>query len=49
LVDSDSEFIKRSYEVLSNSSLEKNLSVEALKTSTTFTIDTFEKQLSEIL
>jgi len=49
LVDSDSEFIKRSYEILSNSSLEDNLSIGALKTSTTFTIKTFEKQLSKIL
>lgn len=49
LVNSDFEFIKRSYEILSNSSLEKNLSIEALKTSTIFTNKTFEKQLSEIL
>jgi len=49
LVESDSEFIKRSYEILSNSSLEDNLSIEALKTSVTFTNKTFEKQLSKIL
>jgi len=49
LVNSDSEFIKRSYEVLSNSSLEERLSIESIKTATTFTNLTFEKQLSKIL
>jgi len=48
LVDSDSEFINRSYDVLSNSSLEYNLSIEAIKTSLAFTSDNFEKQLSTI-
>lgn len=48
LVDSDSEFINRSYDVLSNSSLEYNLSIEAVKTSLVFTSDNFEKQLSTI-
>ena len=49
LVDSDSEFIKRSYEVLSNSSLEEHLSIEAVKTAKAFSGHTFEKQLSKIL
>ena len=49
LVNSDSEFIKRSYEVLSNSSLEKQLSIESIKTAATFSNHNFEKQLSEIL
>lgn len=49
LVDSDSEFIKKSYEILSNSSLEKKLSKEAIKTSVAFTKQSFENQLSKIL
>ena len=49
LVDSDSEFIKRSYEILSNSSLIENLSIDSLKTAKAFSNNTFEKQLSEIL
>ena len=48
LVDSDSEFIKRSYEILSNSSLEEQLSIESIKTAKTFSEHTFEKQLSKI-
>jgi len=48
LVKSDSEFINRSYDILSDSSLENNLSIEAIKTSLTFTSDNFEKQLSTI-
>jgi hypothetical protein len=48
-VNSDSEFIERSYEVLSNSSLEKSFSIESIKTANTFTKQTFEKQLSKIL
>lgn len=49
LVDSDSEFIKKSYEILNNSSLRNNLSIWSIKTAKTFTNKTFEKQLSEIL
>lgn len=48
LVDSDSEFIKRTYEVLINPSLRNNLSVEALKTAKSFSEDTFKNQLSKI-
>jgi glycosyltransferase involved in cell wall biosynthesis len=48
LVDSDDEFIKKSYDILSNSSLQNNLSIGAVKTANTFTINNFEKQLSEI-
>jgi len=48
LVNSDSEFIKRSYEVLINPILRNNLSIEAIKTSKTFTCRTFNKQLSKI-
>ena len=48
LVNSDSEFIERSYEVLSNSSLEKNLWKESIKTARTFWKETFNKQLTEI-
>lgn len=49
LVDSDSEFIERSYEVLTNSPLRKNLSIEAIKTSKMFSEHTFKEQLSKIL
>jgi len=48
LVNSDLEFIEKSYEILSNSSLEKKLSKEAIKTSITFTKQSFENQLSKI-
>jgi glycosyltransferase involved in cell wall biosynthesis len=49
LVDSDSEFIERSYEVLINSQLRKNLSIEAIKTSKMFSEYIFKEQLSKIL
>lgn len=49
LVDSDSEFIEKSYEVLINSQLRKNLSIEAIKTSKMFSEYTFKEQLSKIL
>lgn len=48
LVNSDSEFIERTYEVLTNSLLRNNLSIEALKTAMTFSSHTFEKQLKKI-
>jgi len=48
LVNSDSEFIERSYKILSNSSLENDLSIGALKTSKNFWELTFENQLSKI-
>jgi len=48
LVNSDSEFIERSYEVLSNSSLENNLWKESIKTAKQFWKETFNKQLTEI-
>ncbi len=49
LVDSDSEFINRSFDILSNSSLEKKLWKESLKTAKSFSIETFKNQLSKIL
>jgi glycosyltransferase involved in cell wall biosynthesis len=48
LVNTPWEFINKSYEILSNSSLEKKLSFEAVKTARAFWRQTFEKQLSEI-
>ena len=48
LVNSDSEFIKRSYDILIDSTLRDNLSIEAIKTSKTFSAHTFNKQLSKI-
>ena len=48
LVNSDSEFIERSYNILTNSLLRNNLSIEAIKTSKTFGKDNFSKQLSKI-
>ena len=48
LVNTDSEFIKKSYEILSNSSLENKFSIEAVKTARGFSEDNFKKQLSEI-
>ena len=49
LVDSDSEFIERSYEILVNSLLRNTLSIEAINTSMAFTENTFNKQLSETI
>jgi len=49
LVNSDNEFIEKSYEILINSSLEKKLSIESLKTAKSFSEENFNKQLSKIL
>ena len=48
LVDSDDEFIEKTYKVLNNSELRQNLSIEAVKTAKTFSEDTFYKNLSDI-
>lgn len=48
LVNSDIEFIKRSYEILTNSSLKNTFSIESIITAKTFSNHTFEKQLSKI-
>lgn len=49
LVNSDEEFIEKTYEILNDLQLRKNLSVGAKKTSGWFSEDTFKKQLSQIL
>lgn len=48
LVDSENEFIDKTYEILNNSSLRDNLSIEAVNTASAFSIDSFKKSLSEI-
>ena len=48
LVNSDSEFIKKTYEILSNSSLRDKLSTGSINTAKTFSEHNFEKQLSKI-
>ena len=48
LVNSDNEFISKSFDILFDHELEENLSIESLKTSISFWEQTFKKQLSEI-
>jgi len=48
LVNSDSEFIEKTYEILSNSSLRDKLSTQSINTTKTFSEHNFEKQLSKI-
>jgi len=48
LVNSEKEFISRSYEVLSNSSLGAKLWIWAVKTANKFWVHNFEKQLSNL-
>jgi hypothetical protein len=47
-VESENEFIQKTYEVLMDSSLEKKLSKQAFDTSKNFTRETFKKQLENI-
>jgi glycosyltransferase involved in cell wall biosynthesis len=48
LVNTDSEFTDKAYEILVNSSHRNNLSIEAIKTAKTFSEDTFKKSLSDV-
>ena len=48
LVNSDSEFIDKTYEILINSSHRNNLSIEAIKTAKTFSEENFKNSLTEI-
>ena len=48
LVKSEKDFINRTYEILTNDSLRKKLSMSAIKTSRRFSRKTFERQLSGI-
>lgn len=48
LVNSDAEFMYKSYDILINSSLRENLSREAIKTSKTFSEHTFENNLKKL-
>ena len=48
LVESEKEFIKRTYKILTNDTLREKLSISAIKTSKRFTKKSFEKQLNSI-
>jgi glycosyltransferase involved in cell wall biosynthesis len=48
LVSSSEEFVDRSYDVLSNLELQKNLSINCFNISNTFNNHTFDEELSRI-